>query len=265
MEKVEVSVIMSEYNTAEEILKRSIKSILNQTFKDFELVLIDDGSLTDVNKIVNEFNDSRIKLIKNEKNLGLVKSLNKAIENSEGKYLIRMDTDDECLPNRFETLINFIKNNPTYSVVGSKAYEVNNNKTLGIIGRSGEVTKKDLMRGKNPIHPSVIMNKEDIINVGLYKEYKRCEDFVLWAELLLNNKKIYVIDDVLLKYYVNDSDYAKRKLKTRKDEIKIKKIYYKKMNANIIDRLFILRSILAGLCPSFIVKFIRKRIEMKKA
>lgn len=264
MKRTEVSVIMSEYNTDLKILKNSIKSVLNQTYTEFELILIDDGSKNNCAEIVNSFNDSRIKLIKNESNLGFVESLNKAIKNSSGKYLIRMDTDDECLPERFEKLVKFIKKNPIYSVVGSRAYEVNNDKIIGIIGTSGEVTKGKLMRGKNPIHPTVIMKKEDILDIGLYKNYKRCEDFVLWAELLMNDKKIYVIDDVLLKYRVDDADYEKRKFKTRKDEIKVKKKYYKLMKANIVDRLFILRSILAGIFPMFIVKFIRKRIEMKK-
>ena len=108
--KVDVSVIMAEYNTDVELLKESIQSILNQTFTNFELIIIDDCGKNNVNEIVESFHDPRIKVYKNEKNSGLIYSLNKAIEKAEGQYLVRMDTDDYAYPNRIESQYQFIKN-----------------------------------------------------------------------------------------------------------------------------------------------------------
>ena len=97
-----VSVIMCEYNTEEKKLKKAIESILKQSYKNFELILVNDGSTTNVETIVKNFNDKRIKLFNNKKNMGFVYSLNKAIDNSRGDYLLRMDTDDISVENRLE-------------------------------------------------------------------------------------------------------------------------------------------------------------------
>ena len=89
-----VSIIMSEYNTDEMLLKESIRSMLEQTYKNFEFIIVDDKGRNNLKEIVKSFNDERIKVVENEKNEGLVYSLNRAIEEANGKYLVRMDTDD---------------------------------------------------------------------------------------------------------------------------------------------------------------------------
>ena len=99
-----VSVIMSEYNTAPQYLRESIESVLNQTFRDFEFIIIDDCGTNDLVKIVESYADPRIKIVRNKQNSGLVASLNTAIEKADGEYLVRMDTDDIAMPNRIETL-----------------------------------------------------------------------------------------------------------------------------------------------------------------
>ena len=86
-----ISVIMSEYNTDEKLLLRSIESIIKQTYKNIELILIDDCGINNVKKIVSKINDPRIKVYKNKKNSGLVYSLNKAIKKANGEYIARMD------------------------------------------------------------------------------------------------------------------------------------------------------------------------------
>ena len=110
----EISVIMSVFNGAR-YLKKSIESILNQSYEDFEYVIIDDGS-TDKSKIIIEsFKDPRIKLISNKQNIGLAASLNIGIQVSKGKYIARMDCDDVSATKRLENQLEYLIKNPKIS------------------------------------------------------------------------------------------------------------------------------------------------------
>lgn len=120
-ENLEVTVLMSMYNTPLEQLKESIESILNQTYKNFEFLIIDDGSNEECVNLVKSYNDKRINLVRNEQNIGLEKSLNKGLKLAKGKYIVRMDTDDIAYTDRIEKQVDFIKKNSEYSIVGSKA------------------------------------------------------------------------------------------------------------------------------------------------
>lgn len=113
-----ISVIMSEYNTDVILLKQSIKSILEQTYKNFEFIIIDDCGKNNIDEIIKEFNDDRIKIYKNDKNRGLVYSLNRALNIAKGKYIARMDTDDYSYKHRLEDESDFLENNPEYDVIG---------------------------------------------------------------------------------------------------------------------------------------------------
>lgn len=120
-ENLEVTVLMSMYNTPLEQLKESIESILNQTYKNFEFLIIDDGSKKECVNLVKSYNDKRINLVRNEQNIGLEKSLNKGLKLAKGKYIVRIDTDDIAYTDRIEKQVDFIKKNSEYSIVGSKA------------------------------------------------------------------------------------------------------------------------------------------------
>lgn len=125
-----VTVLMSEYNTKEEELRASIESILNQTYKDFELLIIDDCSDKKSTDIIESYKDDRIKLIHNEKNLGLAKSLNEGLELATTDYIIRMDTDDIAHVDRIEKQIKFAINHPEYSIISSKANCIGENRKI---------------------------------------------------------------------------------------------------------------------------------------
>src|SRR5690606_3913282 len=117
-----VSVIMSVYNEPEIWLAESIDSILSQTYKEFEFFIVNDNpeNLT-LAKVLQlyEDNDSRVRIIKNEVNIGLTKSLNKALSLVKGKYIIRMDADDVSLPQRFEKQVTFMEENPNIIASGA--------------------------------------------------------------------------------------------------------------------------------------------------
>ena len=97
-----ISVIMTVYNTEEKYLREAIESVLNQTFSDFEFIIVDDGSTNNAVEVVKSYRDERIKLVLNGKNLGMAKSSNIGLEMAQGEYIARMDSDDISLPERFE-------------------------------------------------------------------------------------------------------------------------------------------------------------------
>ena len=263
MSKPKISVIMSEYNTPPDYLRASIESILNQTFKDIEIIIVDDCGRNDLSSIVKEYKDKRIRIIKNDENIGLVKSLNKAIAVSKADILARMDTDDIADENRLEEQYKFMINHEEYSVVGTLANEFSKNSTTGVLGKPGEKTAKSLAYGDSIIHPSVMMRKKDIQSVGGYKNYKRAEDLSLWFELVMKGFRLFVIDRVLLNYRVNKEDYSKRKLKTRGGEIKARLHYYRLTKAPVLAYLVIVKSIASSILPTRTVAFFRRKIILK--
>ncbi len=263
MSKPKISVIMSEYNTPPDYLRASIESILSQTFKDIEIIIVDDCGKNDLDSITEEYKDKRIRVIKNNKNIGLVESLNKAITASKADILARMDTDDIADENRLEEQYNFMINHEEYSVVGTLANEFSKNSTTGVLGKPGEKTAKSLAYGDSIIHPSVMMRKKDIQSVGGYKNYKRAEDLSLWFELAMKGFRLFVIDRVLLNYRVNEEDYSKRKFKTRGGEIKARLHYYHLTKAPVLAYLVIIKSIVSSILPTRIVAFFRRKIILK--
>ncbi|GBD80641.1 hypothetical protein TEHAB4_11650 [Tetragenococcus halophilus] len=136
----------------------------------------------------------------------------------------------DSLPDRIETLYHFIKENPQYAVVGSRALEVADDKKVGALGTKGEKRVENIVSGDVPIHGSVIMNKKAVQTVGGYQEFTRAEDFALWCELVLHGFRLYVLEDILYKYNVNYADYSKRKLAKRKGEIQARWYYNKKLH-----------------------------------
>ena len=263
MSKPKISVIMSEYNTPPDYLRASIESILSQTFKDIEIIIVDDCGKNDLDSITEKYKDKRIRVIKNNKNIGLVESLNKAIAVSKADILARMDTDDIADENRLEEQYNFMINHEEYSVVGTLANEFSKNSTTGVLGKPGEKTAKSLAYGDSIIHPSVMMRKKDIQSVGGYKNYKRAEDLSLWFELVMKGFRLFVIDRVLLNYRVNEEDYSKRKFKTRGGEIKARLHYYYLTKAPVLAYLVIVKSIISSILPTRIVAFFRRKIILK--
>src|SRR5688500_8514963 len=106
-----VSVLMPVYN-AEAYVSEAIQSILQQTYKNFEFLIINDGSTDNSEKLINTFSDSRIRYIRNSENIKLVATLNKGIDLSVGKYLVRMDADDISLPERLQKQVDFMETHP---------------------------------------------------------------------------------------------------------------------------------------------------------
>ena len=214
-----ISVIMSVYND-ENNVTNAIQSILDQTFDDFEFLIIDDCSTDNTYEEMTKFvNDSRVKLYVNEKNIGLTKSLNKLIEESNGKYIFRQDSDDISFKNRFDEQIKILETKDIKTCT-TRAIDLNNNKIIP--GLSAWIPKKITMKFKNPyIHGTLAIEKLLLNSIGNYSEdFYYSQDFKLYLDLAQKNEKIYEIKKPL--YKLNTSNNIST---INKDE---QKHYFKK-------------------------------------
>jgi len=199
-----VSVIMPVFN-GEKYLKESVSSILNQTFDNFEFLIINDGSTDNSLDIIKSFNDDRIILINNETNLKIVTSLNKGLSRAKGKYIARMDCDDISLPRRLEKQVAFLENNEDIGICGS---------WISLIGeKENEIwqspinpdeIKCRLLFHSTLFHPSVILRKQLLSISGLKydKKFLYAQDYNLWVEAS-RITKISNIQEVLLLYRIH--------------------------------------------------------------
>lgn len=201
-----ISVLLPVYN-AENYLKEAIISVLNQTFKDFELIILNDGSTDNSENIIQAFTDSRIRYVANETNLGLIKTLNKGIALSTGKYIARMDADDICSTNRFEKQFSFLEQNVKVVLCGSWAKIID--EFGNIKGRIKRIDTNELIRANmlftTPfIHPTVMIRREAIVNNSYNQDAKHCEDLELWVRMSqIQDYQFHNIPDYLLFYRIH--------------------------------------------------------------
>jgi glycosyltransferase involved in cell wall biosynthesis len=195
---VKISIVMPFYN-AEAYLSESIESILNQTFQDFELLALDDGSTDNGISIVKSFNDRRIRLISLEHNF--IESLNYGLKISRGRYIARMDADDIMLSKRLQIQYDFMEENSDINVCGSWAESFGS--ICGIMQQesSHEAIISSLIMNNSLIHPTVIIRKSVFEQLSLnYLDYACAEDYKLWTDLALAGARFANIPEVLLRY-----------------------------------------------------------------
>lgn len=197
-----VSVVMPVYN-GEKYLREAIDSVLNQSFSDFEFIIINDGSTDSTESIILSYVDERIKYIK-QKNFGVGSSLRIGCNLAKGKYIARMDADDICFPERFAIEIAYLQKNRATVLVSSAVRYINENGDD--IGRSFPYTKnfaiKKRIESYNPIcHPCVMMRRSAYELSNGYLNVQPFEDRILWLSLLKQGK-LYNFRFPLLKYRI---------------------------------------------------------------
>ena len=210
-----ISVIMSVKNSGN-LLKNSIKSILNQTFQDFELLIIDDFSSDKTGDVLKQFelSDSRIKTYKNDSNLGLTKSLNKLISFSKGDIIARQDADDTSEIKRLEKQFQLLKSGK-FEFTVSRATNIQSGNLIP--GYSYFLPKKLVSKFKNPfIHGTLMIKKKTLIDVGCYDErYYYSQDFKLFKDLLDKNIKYKYIKEPLYNLNTIDNISSTKKLEQK--------------------------------------------------
>ncbi len=216
-----VSVLMPVYNVKEEYLRESIKSILNQTFTDFEFIILDDCSTTEIESIVSSFNDTRIKFYRNETNLGIANSRNRLMELATGEYAALMDNDDISLPQRLQKQVEFLDKNKDISVV-SASYETFPKKQ--IIKHPLNPGYLDLLKGCVITHPCVMLRLSDLRKYDLKYDpsYICSQDYELWTRAI-RFLKMANLEEILLKYRVFEESITQKKAAlAEKEDRKIK-------------------------------------------
>ncbi len=185
-EEPKITVLMSVYN-AESYLQLAAQSILDQTFHDFEFLIIDDGSTDGSVQALHELSDERVRVIRNPQNFGLTKSLNIGIREAKGRYIARLDADDIASPERLSKQAVLLDNNPTVGMVTSWRQLINANGEV-INTENVNYTPEDyfyLLHFRNCIiHSSVMFRRELVLTAGGYDEkYLKAQDFELWNRL----------------------------------------------------------------------------------
>jgi glycosyltransferase involved in cell wall biosynthesis len=218
-----VSVVMPAYN-AEKYIAKAIESVLAQTFRDFEFIIIDDGSTDNSLAIVEKYQvtDARI-FIHSHQNEGIGASLNKGMQMAKGEWIARMDADDVMLPNRLEEQVKYLKANPEVDVLSCWAYYINHREQ--IIGKlihptdlnNAQDCKRYLSTNTmvHILHPGVVMRKELILKIGGYKPIASVEDVELWNRAIEHKAIIVCIQQILMKYRIHqDSITTKNYIKS---------------------------------------------------
>jgi glycosyltransferase involved in cell wall biosynthesis len=186
MKNPKVTVLMSVYN-GEKYLQESIDSILEQTFRDFEFVIVNDGSIDKTAEILKSYKDVRIKIVNNEKNIGLTKSLNKGLKIAKGEYIARMDADDISMSERLEKEIEFLESHQEHAVVGTFVKIMNeNSEIIRLWDRpTKDIEIREFLKRDNCIvHGSVMIRKSSLHDVGFYDKFMvRSQDYDLWLKL----------------------------------------------------------------------------------
>lgn len=202
-----ISVLLPVYN-CELYIKEAIDSILNQTFSDFELLVIDDASTDKTVEIIKNYTDNRIVLTQKPKNLGYTDSLNYGLSSAKGEYIARMDGDDFSLPNRFEKQVAYLDSNLDVVLCGAN-YSIIDTDIVNQLPENSDEIQIQFIRNNCIAHPVVMLRnsvlKENNIIYDVTKE--PAEDFDLWVRLL-NYGKLYNIQEVLLNYRVHQKQVS---------------------------------------------------------
>lgn len=214
MDSPRVSVVMSVFN-GEQYLKPAMESILDQTYDQFEFIIVDNRSTDETINIIQGFDDPRIKLIVNAVNLGQSGALNVGIRSSRGEFIARMDADDISLRTRLETQVAFLDANPEVSVVGSWATFIDREgKKIEDFYAPTETNEVTLFMSGSPelsfgcnLHPALMLRRECFDEIGLYDETnskKRGypQDYELWSKMIYAGKNFANIDQKLFHYRV---------------------------------------------------------------
>ena len=264
-----ISVICGAYNMADcYSLDKSIKSILTQSFSDFEFIICDDGSTDSTYELLSEYarQDCRIKLIRNEKNLGLAATLNHCISVATGEYIARHDCDDYAAPERFERQTEYLDSHPEVSVLGTFAYLFDENGVWGEMKFPEKIEKKDFLFCSPHQHGSVFFRKEVLTRAGGYrvsKETRRTEDYELFMRIHSFAKSENLPE--FLYYFCEDKNtLARRKYRYRIDEAKVRYRGFKELGLMPRGIFYVIKPLIVGLIPARLLRWLKNKFLKRR-
>lgn len=270
-EFMKYSVLMSLYkNEKVEYLDKSIMSMLSQTVVPDEIVIVKDGPLTKeledtLNNYLNSY-PNLFKIIPSKENLGLGLALNLGLCNCKNELVARMDTDDISLPTRCEKQLKKFNENKNLGIVGTMIDEFSKDESNIVSSRKVPITYDEIYKfskRRSPFnHPTVMYKKSLVLEVGGYKDFKKCQDFNLFGRMLQNGIKAENIPESLLLFRAGDNFIEKRgNWLSTKSYIKSSYDLYKNKYINILDFLYIFFGQLTiFMVPTSIRKIIYKKL-----
>lgn len=259
--KPRISILMGIYNCAP-TLSEAIDSLYEQTYKDFKLILCDDGSTDNTYEIAKEYSNkySNIILLRNEKNMKLAYTLNHCLEYADTEYVARMDGDDISLPERFAKQIRFLDENPEYSLVSCPMIYFDETGDWGQ-GRAIEKPNIDTFKKGTPhCHAPSMIRTAVIKEVGGYtdtKETIRVEDYYLWYKIYKAGYKGYNLPEHLYKMRDDKDAIARRTLKSRFYSSYVKYKVLKDLGHKF-SLFYASNEVVKGFIPHYIMKYLRK-------
>lgn len=264
-----ISVITGALNAASCFaFENSINSVLRQTFSDFEFLICDDGSTDSTWDMLTEYSkkDGRIKLLRNDKNLGLAASLNRCLKIARGRYIARHDCDDYNDLHRFEKQLAFLEKHKDISVLGSCVYLFDENGVWGKRDFHEFVENKDFLFTSPYKHGSVMFRREALLKVGGYrvsKETYRTEDYDLFMRLQMFCRGANLLE--YLYYYCEDKNSQKRrKYNHRIDELKVRYRGFKQLGLLPKGLPYVVKPLVVGLIPSNMLNKIKDKYYDRK-
>lgn len=215
---MKLSVIMSTYKEEEHLLREAIESILNQTYQDFEFIIILDYPDNEMHKnVISSYmeKDFRIKFYINEKNMGLTASLNRALSLASGEYIARMDADDISLPDRFAKQMEYIAKND-YDLIGGITQMIDEDGnviySIAKVPQDFNKIKKALKYGQCIAHPTWLGKKEVFDSLSGYRNMPLCEDYDFTLRAVLKGFKISNLNETVLKYRMTSNSISRSNL-----------------------------------------------------
>ena len=258
-----ITVLMGIYNCAP-TLQEALDSLYAQTYKDFKIVMCDDGSKDETLKIAEENAKmhENVIVIKNERNMGLNYTLNHCLEYADTEYCARMDGDDISLPTRFEKEINFLDEHPEYAVVSTPMIYFDENGDFRRGKGRGEIKAADFIHGTPICHAPSMSRTETIKAVGGYSvsdKLLRVEDYHLWFKVFAAGHKLFMMNECLYKMRDDRNAIARRNWLTRKNEAYVQHIGYNMIGIPWYYQIYTFVPILKYFTPMWIYKIIHNR------
>jgi len=256
-----VSVAMPVYNTPDiKALEKSVYSVLNQDFGDFEFIICDDCSDKYIPDFLKSVSDPRIVLITNEKNIGLAASLNRCIEIAKGKYIMRQDDDDYSEPARFRKQVEFLENNPDISAAGSNISLFDDSGKWGALRYPEKPDKKDFLFMVPFMHGALAFRKDKLVEAGCYlssKMTRRTQDYELLMRMYSLGYAGYNLQEELYSYREDISAQRRRKYIYKIDEFKTRLRGFKSLRLMPAGFVYALKPLVVGLIPHRLLNFLK--------
>lgn len=263
-----ISVVMPVYN-GEKYICETMDSVLNQTFGDFEFIIINDASKDRTEEIIKSYNDDRIVYLINEQNLGVAGTLNRGLENAKGEYIARIDADDIAIAERFEKQVAFMDAHPDVGVCGShiRIFEEDGAERDFIYSETDKELRVDMLFNSGFAHPAVMLRKSvlDENNIFYNLEFEKAEDYRMWYDIMKKSMG-HNLQEPLLRYRHHSNQVTKTNVKEQTTAVtKMRKVMYDTLNLGTQEYLEVFSKICNGVRTFDEAEYKKARNWMEKS